>query len=180
MNETAQHKIASPFMWPRKAWQGHARCSSWAAYHRCFALLNNRKRVEEEESAQLLGRTGADQSAAWQSGLDDEAQAMSHVRRSKQVLEETFQTGAAILTSMAGQRERLKVRWKTPSSRSISFADALLSVSSLAFEEQQDGDSHPSHKSCMTRTDELSVVQQWKGDRTYSGADDVIWQISRV
>ena len=65
--------------------------------------------MEEEERAQLLGRAGADQSAAWQSGLDDEAQAMSHVRRSKQVLEETFQTGAAILTSMAGQRERLKV-----------------------------------------------------------------------
>ena len=41
--------------------------------------------------------------------MDDEAQAMSHVRRSKQVLEETFQTGAAILTNMAGQRERLKV-----------------------------------------------------------------------
>ena len=27
------------------------------------------------------------------------------------MLEETFQTGAAILTNMAGQRERLKVQW---------------------------------------------------------------------
>ena len=118
--------------------------------------------MEEEERAQLLGRTGADQSAAWQSGLDDEAQAMSHVRRSKQVLEETFQTGAAILTSMAGQRERLKVRCSTSSGQSMSFADALLSVFSLAFEEQQDSDSYPFHKSGETRTDELSVLNSVK------------------
>lgn len=39
---------------------------------------------------------------------------MGHVRKSKQVLEETFQTGAAILTNMAGQRERLKVCFWTP------------------------------------------------------------------
>lgn len=74
----------------------------------CHGLA--RKRIEEAERAQLLGDSGAGQDGAWRSGMDDEAQAMSHVRRSKQVLEETFQTGAAILTNMAGQRERLKVR----------------------------------------------------------------------
>ena len=62
---------------------------------------------------------------------------MSHVRRSKQVLEETFQTGAAILTSMAGQRERLKARCNTPSGQSILFTDALPSVFSLAFENNR-------------------------------------------
>ena len=72
-------------------------------------LLLLRKRIEEAERAQLLDRTGASGNGPWQSGLDDNAQAMGHVRRSKQVLEETFQTGAAILTNMAGQRERLKV-----------------------------------------------------------------------
>ena len=90
-----------------------------------------------------MGRTGADQNAAWQSGLDDEAQATSHVRRSKQVLEETFQTGAAILTSMAGQRERLKARCKTPSCQPISFAEALLPVTNLVFKEEQDGCTPP-------------------------------------
>ena len=74
-----------------------------------YSLLLLRKRIEEAERAQLLDRTGAAGNGSWQSGLDDDAQAMGHVRRSKQVLEETFQTGAAILTNMAGQRERLKV-----------------------------------------------------------------------
>ena len=71
---------------------------------------------------------------------------MSHVRRSKQVLEETFQTGAAILTSMAGQRERLKVRWETLSSGLTSSADAVLSA--LQFRSHIMVTANPSVKMC--------------------------------
>ena len=34
---------------------------------------------------------------------------MQHIQNSKRSLEETFATGASILTSMADQRDRLKV-----------------------------------------------------------------------
>lgn len=36
-------------------------------------------------------------------------QARGHVTNSSRMLEEAFETGSAILSSMAGQRERLKV-----------------------------------------------------------------------
>lgn len=34
---------------------------------------------------------------------------MSYINNSKQVVEEAFQTGTAVLANMSGQRERLKV-----------------------------------------------------------------------
>jgi Golgi SNAP receptor complex protein 2 len=45
--------------------------------------------------------------------MDDDVQAMGYVQNSKRVLEEAFQTGTAILTNMAGQRERLKATLPT-------------------------------------------------------------------
>ncbi|CAL5225285.1 g8083 [Coccomyxa viridis] len=89
-----------------------------------------RKRIEEAERAQLLDRTGPSGNGSWQSGLDDDAQAMGHVRKSKQVLEETFQTGAAILTNMAGQRERLKSAQRKALDvlNSLGLSDSLLRV----------------------------------------------------
>ena len=40
---------------------------------------------------------------------DAEAAGRQHIQNSKRSLEETFATGASILTSMADQRDRLKV-----------------------------------------------------------------------
>ena len=40
---------------------------------------------------------------------DAEAAGMQHIQNSKRSLEETFATGASILTNMADQRDRLKV-----------------------------------------------------------------------
>ena len=94
---------------------------------------------------------------------------MSHVRRSKQVLEETFQTGAAILTSMAGQRERLKVRWETLSGGLTSSADAFLSA--LQFRRHVMVTANPSVNMCnKDRSSEHG--QHWKGDKISSGADE--------
>ena len=50
-------------------------------------------------------RTGAGENGSWQSGLDDDTQAMSHMRRSKQMLEETVQTGAALLINVSDGSE---------------------------------------------------------------------------
>ncbi len=41
--------------------------------------------------------------------MEAESQVRSSVGNSKRVLEEAFQTGTAILGSMSGQRDRLKV-----------------------------------------------------------------------
>ena len=64
---------------------------AWVAVHKCF----------------LMGVSVSGQAFASQE--DAEAAARSSIQQSKRTLEETFQTGAGILTGMADQRERLKV-----------------------------------------------------------------------
>jgi Golgi SNAP receptor complex protein 2 len=71
--------------------------------------LAYRRRIEEAERADLLSRSDANGGRGWRANMDDDAQAMGYVQNSKRALEEAFQTGTAILTNMAGQRERLKV-----------------------------------------------------------------------
>lgn len=71
--------------------------------------LAYRRRIEEAERADLLSRSDANGGGGWRANMDDDAQAMGYVQNSKRALEEAFQTGTAILTNMAGQRERLKV-----------------------------------------------------------------------
>ena len=60
------------------------------------------------EREQLLARAG--EGAAWQMDVDAEAQALGYVANSQRALEEAFQTGTAVLSSLAGQRETLKAR----------------------------------------------------------------------
>lgn len=67
-----------------------------------------RRRIEEAERAQLLSRSDVNSHGGWRDTIDEDAQAMGYVQNSKRALEEAFQTGTAILTNMAGQRERLK------------------------------------------------------------------------
>ena len=60
------------------------------------------------EREQLLARAG--EGGAWQMDVDAEAQALGYVANSRRALEEAFQTGTAVLSSLAGQRETLKAR----------------------------------------------------------------------
>lgn len=90
--------------------QGHLHSSCDSRQWNCICFVACRRRIEEAERADLLSRSGANGPGGWRATMDDDTQAMSYVQNSKRVLEETFQTGTAILTNMAGQRERLKAR----------------------------------------------------------------------
>ena len=60
--------------------------------------------------------------------MDEEAAITGHVTRSKQMLAGMFDQGTAILSGMAGNRQRIKVssqtvrwqEWKNPSRKSFS------------------------------------------------------------
>ncbi|KAJ1388003.1 GOSR2/Membrin/Bos1 [Sesbania bispinosa] len=69
----------------------------------------NQKRITEaKERAELLGRANGDSSHVLRI-FDDEAQAMQSVRSSARELENANAIGEAILSTIHGQRERLKV-----------------------------------------------------------------------
>ncbi|BDA40502.1 probable Golgi SNAP receptor complex member 2 [Coccomyxa sp. Obi] len=89
-----------------------------------------RRRIEEAERAQLLSRSDPNSNGGWRATMDDDAQAMGYVQNSKRALEEAFQTGTAILTNMAGQRERLKSaqRKMLDLLNSVGLSDSLLRV----------------------------------------------------
>ncbi|KAK9916556.1 hypothetical protein WJX75_004123 [Coccomyxa subellipsoidea] len=89
-----------------------------------------RRRIEEAERADLLSRSDANGGRGWRANMDDDAQAMGYVQNSKRALEEAFQTGTAILTNMAGQRERLKSvqRKMLDLLNSVGLSDSLLRV----------------------------------------------------
>lgn len=67
-----------------------------------------RKQVEADQRQELLERRGG--AADYLSAQRADAQGMSYISNSKQVIEEAFETGTAVLQSMSGQRERLKVQ----------------------------------------------------------------------
>ncbi|VFQ71089.1 unnamed protein product [Cuscuta campestris] len=70
--------------------------------------LRDRKRIQEaQERAELLGRANGSSSHILRI-FDEEAQAMQSIRRSSKMMEETFATGAAILSKYSEQRDRLK------------------------------------------------------------------------
>ena len=64
--------------------------------------------MEEEQRQELLQRSHG--AADFMSNQESDAQGMSYINNSKQVIEEAFQTGTAVLANMSGQRERLKVQ----------------------------------------------------------------------
>ena len=69
--------------------------------------LSSRKQVEADQRQELLERRGG--AADYVSAQRADAQGMSYISNSKQVIEEAYETGTAVLQSMSGQRERLKV-----------------------------------------------------------------------
>ncbi|KAL9843256.1 putative GOSR2/Membrin/Bos1 [Arabidopsis thaliana] len=72
-----------------------------------YMSRNQRKMLEAKERADLLGRASGEGAHILQI-FDEEAQAMSSVKNSKRMLEESFSSGVAILSKYAEQRDRLK------------------------------------------------------------------------
>ncbi|XP_058077702.1 membrin-11-like [Magnolia sinica] len=71
-------------------------------------LLRNQKRMQEaKERAQLLERVNGDNAHVLRI-FDEEVQAMQSARNSSLMLEEAYNTGVAVLTKYAEQRDRLK------------------------------------------------------------------------
>ena len=74
-----------------------------------FSHRQARRHIEEAQRQELIERrAGAGGGIGPLLDVDAEAAARRHVHGSKRALEEAFETGAGILGSMAGQRERLK------------------------------------------------------------------------
>ncbi|PNW75936.1 hypothetical protein CHLRE_12g554200v5 [Chlamydomonas reinhardtii] len=66
----------------------------------------SKRAAEARDREELLGRADAGRRAKQE--MDEEAQVMGSVARSKRYLEEMFESGTNILVNMAGNRERLK------------------------------------------------------------------------
>lgn len=73
-----------------------------------FTHRENKRQLEKRDREELLAR--AEVGRRVKNEMDEEAQVMGSVGRSKAALEEIYSTGTNILVTMAGTRERLKVR----------------------------------------------------------------------
>ncbi|KAF9616359.1 hypothetical protein IFM89_029613 [Coptis chinensis] len=72
-----------------------------------YTERNNKRMMEARQRAELLERVNEESSHVLRI-VDDEAQAMQSARNSSKMLEEALDTGVAILSKYAGQREVLK------------------------------------------------------------------------
>lgn len=71
-----------------------------------YTMREQRRVAERREREELFAR--ANEGASAKREMDEEAQFMGSIHRSKGYLEEIYQSGSNILVSMAGNRERLK------------------------------------------------------------------------
>ncbi|KHN28543.1 Membrin-11 [Glycine soja] len=94
-------------LWKRKVEQIAEEAESLRASLDKYNLRNQKRMREANERAELLGRANGD-SAHVLRIYDEEAQALQSVRSSSQELENANALGEAILSSIHGQRERLK------------------------------------------------------------------------
>ncbi|ESW18271.1 hypothetical protein PHAVU_006G027100 [Phaseolus vulgaris] len=94
-------------LWKRKVEQIAEEAESLRASLDKYNLRNQKRMREANERAELLGRANGD-SAHVLRIFDEEAQALHSVRTSARELENANAIGEAILSSIHGQRERLK------------------------------------------------------------------------
>ncbi|KAK7304962.1 hypothetical protein VNO77_42858 [Canavalia gladiata] len=94
-------------LWKRKVEQIAEEAESLRESLDKYNLRNQKRMKEAKERAELLGRANGD-SAHVLRIFDEEAQAMQSVRSSARELENANALGEAILSSIHGQRERLK------------------------------------------------------------------------
>ncbi|KAL2342635.1 hypothetical protein Fmac_003920 [Flemingia macrophylla] len=94
-------------LWKRKVEQIEEEAESLRASLDKYNLRNQKRMREANERAELLGRANGDNAHVLRI-YDEEAQAMQSVRNSSRELENANAIGEAILSSIHGQRERLK------------------------------------------------------------------------
>ncbi|KAG5001868.1 hypothetical protein AAZX31_08G294300 [Glycine max] len=94
-------------LWKRKVEQIAEEAESLRASLDKYNLRNQKRMREANERTELLGRANGD-SAHVLRIYDEEAQALQSVRSSSRELENANALGEAILSSIHGQRERLK------------------------------------------------------------------------
>ncbi|XP_054818224.1 membrin-11-like [Prosopis cineraria] len=94
-------------LWKRKVEQIAEEAESLRESLDKYNFRNQKRMTEARERAELLGRANGD-SAHILRIFDEEAQAMQSVRNSSRELENANALGESILSSIHGQRERLK------------------------------------------------------------------------
>ncbi|KAK4258213.1 hypothetical protein QN277_007685 [Acacia crassicarpa] len=94
-------------LWKRKVEQIAEEAESLRASLDKYNLRNQKRMMEAREREELMGRANGD-SAHVLRIFDEEAQAMQSVRNSARELDNANAVGETILSSIHGQRERLK------------------------------------------------------------------------
>jgi Golgi SNAP receptor complex protein 2 len=94
-------------LWKRKIEQIAEEAESLKDSLEKYNSRNHKRMMEAKERAELLGRANGDSSHVLRI-YDEEAQAMQSVRSSARELENANALGETILSSIHGQRERLK------------------------------------------------------------------------
>ncbi|KAK4786821.1 hypothetical protein SAY86_010654 [Trapa natans] len=94
-------------LWKRKVEQVAEEAESLKECLDRYFSRNQKRMMEVKERAELLGRANGENAHVLRI-FDDEAQAMQSARNSSRMLEESLQTGIAILSKYSEQRERLK------------------------------------------------------------------------
>ncbi|KAK4793004.1 hypothetical protein SAY86_023439 [Trapa natans] len=109
-------------LWKRKVEQVAEEAESLKESLDRYMLRNQKRMIEAKERAELLGRANGENAHVLRI-FDEEAQAIQSARNSSRMLEESLQTGIAILTKYSEQREHLKfnarhwtssTRWGSP------------------------------------------------------------------
>ncbi|KAG2446607.1 hypothetical protein HYH02_008592 [Chlamydomonas schloesseri] len=93
-------------VWKRKVEQVSEELDTLRAALERHGSRESKRAAEARDREELLGRADAGRRAKQE--MDEEAQVMGSVARSKRYLEEMFESGTNILVNMAGNRERLK------------------------------------------------------------------------
>ncbi|XP_057761882.1 membrin-11-like [Arachis stenosperma] len=104
------HSIAAKSqrdLWKRKVEQIAEEADSLKQSLDKYNIKNQKRITEVKERAELLGRANGDSSHVLRI-FDEEAQAMQSVRNSRLELQNSTALGETILSSIHGQRERLK------------------------------------------------------------------------
>ncbi|KAL1307666.1 hypothetical protein HN51_049566 [Arachis hypogaea] len=94
-------------LWKRKVEQIAEEADSLKQSLDKYNIKNQKRITEAKERAELLGRANGDSSHVLRI-FDEEAQAMQSVRNSRLELQNSTALGETILSSIHGQRERLK------------------------------------------------------------------------
>ncbi|KAK1296500.1 Membrin-11 [Acorus calamus] len=94
-------------LWKRKIEVAAEEADSLKKNLDSYLLRHQKRLMEAKERAELLERMNGDSSHILRI-FDDEAQAMQSARNSRVMIDEAYNTGVAILSKYAEQRDRLK------------------------------------------------------------------------